>query len=185
MNFWQCHRSMTGLIRVCLLAAVAFVNHSVLMSSSAQADGKVAVFGFELIEGNQRTGQIAPPGTSKDVVQRLHKMADSLGDLLNKKAGLEVVDVSGLAPEIEKARPFYDCDGCEVGLAKSVGADYSATGAVKKVSAALINVTIVLRDVATNTPKRAGSVIIRENTDQGWLRAVRQLVRNQILSEPL
>ena len=154
---------------------------ALILSDQAIADSKVAVFGFELVKEQHMTGGIAPPSASEDEMVRLGKMTALLEKLLNETGELVLVDVSQVKPK----RPFYDCNGCDVELAKTAGADYSITGKVHKASATLINISIVVRDVATKELKRSGAVSIRENSEQGWLRAVRQLVRNRILREPL
>jgi hypothetical protein len=72
------------------------------------------------------------------------------------------------------------CDGCELPLARKLGARISVTGWVQKVSNLILNINVVARDVPTGKLISAGSVDIRGNTDQSWSRGLTYLVRNRL-----
>jgi hypothetical protein len=72
------------------------------------------------------------------------------------------------------------CNGCDVDLAREVGASISVTGWVQKVSNLILNINVVARDVKTGKTIGAGSVDIRGNTDESWSRGLSYLVRNRL-----
>ena len=59
------------------------------------------------------------------------------------------------------------------------------TGTVHKVSNLILNINVTVRDAGSGQAVRAGSVDIRGNTDESWLRGVSYLVRNRLLDPPL
>ncbi len=72
------------------------------------------------------------------------------------------------------------CNGCDVDLARKVGAQISVTGWVQKVSNLILNINLVVRDVETGQVVAAGSVDIRGNTDELWSRGLSYLLRNRL-----
>ncbi|MDR3535877.1 MAG: DUF2380 domain-containing protein [Acetobacteraceae bacterium] len=56
----------------------------------------------------------------------------------------------------------------------------AVTGWVQKVSNLILNMNVVVRDVATGQTIAAGSVDIRGNTDESWSRALAYLVHNRL-----
>ena len=70
------------------------------------------------------------------------------------------------------------CNGCEIDIAKALGAERVALCWVQKVSNLILNLNIEVRSVATGETVYAKSVDIRGNTDEAWLRGVRRLVDN-------
>jgi len=56
------------------------------------------------------------------------------------------------------------------------------TGWVQRVSDLLLNINVVVRDVATGGRVAGGSIDIRGDTDESWTGGLADLIRNQILS---
>ena len=75
------------------------------------------------------------------------------------------------------------CNGCEIDLARELGADRLAYGWVQKVSNLILNVNVVFEDVATGQTLQADSVDIRGNTDESWSRGLRYLVDERLFRE--
>ena len=67
-------------------------------------------------------------------------------------------------------------------FAHELGAKYSVTGWVQKVSNLILNVNIVMRDAETGQMIWGKSVDVRGNTDESWSRALDYLVRNYLLA---
>ncbi len=167
-----------------LLAFVCWVTIStagvVGPSLADAARSKIAVMPFELSQ-EQRIGMRA--SISPEEANRLQLATQKLVTMLQESGSYEIVDISSIAAEIEDASPLFKCNGCEVDLAKKVGSQLVSTGVIHKASPTLINVSIFIRDVATGEPKHSMAVSIRENNDAGWVRGVRSLVRNRLLSK--
>ena len=72
------------------------------------------------------------------------------------------------------------CNGCELDLARELGAQQVAYGWVQKVSNLILNVNLVFEDATTGQVLRAGSVDIRGNTDESWTRGLRYLIAEQL-----
>ena len=112
----------------------------------AAAGPKAAIFRFELIDVSI-DGELR--GTRVEETQRLDLVTQELRQLAVRDGGYELVDLSGLTAEIEKAAPLHKCGGCEVDIAHRAGAEIAITGTVRKVSNLILGFTIQVRDVST------------------------------------
>lgn len=156
-----------------LLSALAIIG------PRAQAEPlRAAIFPFEFDDTSlQGTMQGARP----DEQARTAHLSVQLADLLARSGKYQPIDV---APVEKAAREsdFRTCDGCDVELARKLGAQVSVIGWVQKVSNLILNMNIVIRDVATGKVERAGSVDIRGNDDVSWSRGLAYLVREHVLT---
>src|SRR5215207_8510535 len=82
--------------------------------------------------------------------------------------------------EVAAVKSLRDCNGCELDLARKLGADLAAVGWVQKVSNLILNLTMQVREVGTGRLVRAGSVDIRGNTDESWRRGITYLVNRRL-----
>ena len=155
-----------------------FILLAMLFAGSAIAAPKTAVFPFDLHDTSQ-DGELVPVLNQEDV-RRLKVVADELKSLMAKDGRFDVVDLTPLAAEIEKASPFNQCDGCEVPIAAKAGADLVVTGFVNKFSDALISLQVFVRDVKKGELKQTMSVAIIGNTDELWLHGMSWLWRNKL-----
>ena len=160
------------------VAALALLLAAPPIASAAQ---KAAIFPFELNDVSIE-GELG--GRRPDETQRLALVTQELRRLAAQDAGYELVELSGLEAEIERASPLHKCGGCEVNIARRAGADLAFTGTVRKVSGLILGVSILVRDVSNGTVTRVLQAQIRGNTDESWIRGVRWLVKNQLLAEP-
>jgi hypothetical protein len=152
---------------------LTFLAAMLLTAAAAQAAPKAAVFPFELID-DSLDGQYLGPRA--DETQRLSLATAELRKLVAQEAGYEVLDLGTLASEVEKAGPLYKCNGCEVELARKLGADLAITAAVRKYSNLLLSLHIYVKEASTGNLTKMYRVDIRGNTDESWLRGVRWLV---------
>ncbi|HEX5958455.1 MAG TPA: DUF3280 domain-containing protein [Hyphomicrobiaceae bacterium] len=159
------------MIRILVPLAVALLAHA----AAAEAGPKAAIFPFELSDVSLE-GQLA--GQRPDETRRLALVTQELRRLAAQKAGYEVVDLTSMKSDIEKAAPFYKCDGCELELARRAGADVAITGYVRKVSNLILKVFINVRDVNSGRITKIQQADIKGNTDETWMRGVRYLVIN-------
>jgi hypothetical protein len=152
----------------------------VLATAAMAAPPRAVVFDFELID-TSLTGEMR--GVNKGETVRLAKLAPELREKLAASGLYDIVD---LGPEeaAAKAANLQACGGCDVAIAKKLGADLSITGTVQKVSELILNINIYVRDVKTGQLSNAYSVDIRDNTDESWLRGLSYLIRNRLLASP-
>jgi Protein of unknown function (DUF2380) len=75
------------------------------------------------------------------------------------------------------------CNGCELDLARQLGAQQLAYGWVQKVSNLILNINLIVEDVATGRQLRAESVDIRGNTDESWSRGLRYLLNERMFRD--
>jgi hypothetical protein len=141
---------------------------------------RAVVFDFELIDMSL-TGEMK--GKSKDELGRLAKMAPELRNRLQASGRYEIIPL-GVEEAKAKAANLQSCGGCDVVMAKRLGADVSITGTVQKASERIFNITVYLRDTKSGDLTQALSADIRDNTDEAWARGLSYLIRNRLLTEP-
>jgi hypothetical protein len=156
---------MRGRLTAALLAAVA------IMPAPALAE-RVAVFDLELINTS-----LEP--TRAEESARL-AMVGEVATAEFARHGLELVDTRPVAAELAMVKSLRDCNGCELDLARKLGADLAAVGWVQKVSNLILNLTMQVREVGSGRLVRAGSVDIRGNTDESWRRGITYLVNRRL-----
>lgn len=163
---------------------------SAVLATSAIAGPKVAVMPFDLADQTAEAALtsdpylvLSAPKVSPEEQQRLALAKDELTRLLAERLGYEPVDLSGLAGEIKQAAPFYKCDGCEVEIARKAGAELVVSGNIQKLSALILNLNMMMRDVASGDVRAMQTVPLRDNSDDGWLRGVRKVIEHQLAAE--
>jgi hypothetical protein len=154
------------LVFVCVASAGAVANAA---SSTA-----VFNFGFDdtSLQGQEQ-------GSQADQQKRLQALDGQLQETLVKSGCCRLVELAPVAKQAS-ALDAWNCNGCELDLARKVGAKISVTGWVQKVSNLILNINLVARDVTTGQVIGAGSVDIRGNTDQSWSRGLSYLLRNRL-----
>ena len=162
-------------------AVAAFAIGVLTSSSYALAVPKVAIFPFDIRDVEIEGDLLAQPKTED--LRRMKMVADELKTLMEKAGTYQVVDLTPLAAEVEKASPFSRCNGCEADLGKLAGADLAVTGYVDKLSDALISLQVYARDTATGEVKKTMAAEIRGNTDELWLHGIRWLWKNRFNAE--
>ncbi len=135
-----------------------------------------AVFPFEL-DDTSLVGEMGGPHANEST--RLKLIDGELRDLLAKSGRYDPVP---LGAEAAKAADMTlrTCDGCEVPLARDLGAAVSVIGWVQKVSPLILNINLVIRDAKTGNVLNGGSVDIRGDTDESWSRGVKYLLRDRM-----
>ena len=147
------------------------------LTSAHAAEPKVAVFDFEFADTSLEG---ATNGPRADEQARLARLGSELRRRLTQSGRADIVDVAGIAARAH-ASNLRTC-GCDAALGRELGARYSITGWVQKVSNLILNVNIVVRDVDTGKVVSGKSVDMRGNTDESWRRALDWLVRNYLLA---
>jgi hypothetical protein len=133
---------------------------------------RAAVFDFTFYDTSLQ-GEMSGPRADEQA--RLQRLNTQLRTLLAQSGRYRPVDMSSLETEAHTAN-LYECGDCEITMARQVGAQVAVAGLVQKVSNLILNINIVIRDVATGRVLHAQSVDIRGNTDETWLRGLSFLV---------
>lgn len=146
-----------------LLSGVAF-------GAPAHAEPpRVAIFNFELVN-------TSPAASTTLEINRLHGLDTQLRVLLATDHRFTVIDDPAQRAVLSRVQSARTCNGCELDAAQVVGAQFAAFGWVQKVSNLILNVNVVIEDVATGHRIKADSVDIRGNTDESWRRGLRYLI---------
>ncbi len=147
-----------------------------LTLAAAPADAaeqqRVALFEFALVNTS-----LEP--TRPDETARLAALKEVATEQFARR-GLVLVDTGSVAAEAAKVNALHQCNGCELDLAREVGADLAAVGWVQKVSNLILNVNMQIREVESGRLVRAGSVDIRGNTDEAWRRGIVYLFERRL-----
>jgi ribosomal protein L27 len=138
----------------------------------------VAVFNFELIDTSLE-GSVR--GARADEQERLARTSDQLRGLLRDSCRFSLVDLTPIASEAQ-ASNLQACGGCDMRLARRIGAELAITGTVQKVSNLILNMNIYVRDASSGATIAAMSADMRGNTDESWSRTLDWLVRNRLLA---
>ncbi|HYZ64123.1 MAG TPA: DUF3280 domain-containing protein [Acetobacteraceae bacterium] len=155
-------------MRACLIAAL-------LAAGPVSAEpSRLAVFDFTL------TNTSGLPTTPEEA-GRLRRLDAQLRTALSRR--FTVVDTAPVQPDLARVDTIRGCNGCELDLARRLGADQAAYGWVQKVSNLILNVNLVIEDASTGQTLRAGSVDIRGNTDESWQRGLRYLLDERLFRD--
>ena len=149
------------------------------MSPAAAAPRTIAVFDFELIDTSLE-GSVNGPRADEQT--RLADVSNRLRQRLAESGQFALTDMAPVAAEAH-ANNLQACGGCDVRLARKVGAELALTGTVQKVSNLILNMNIYVRDAGSGQAVAAASADLRGNTDESWSRAVDWLVRNRLLAD--
>jgi Protein of unknown function (DUF2380) len=163
---------MRLIIRYMLLMATAMFGSAAV---SADEPRRLAVFDLELINTSLEADR-------PDEIQRLAMLNNMLRERLAALNRFRLVDLAPLRERMARAPELRNCNGCDLDFGRELGADLIATGTVQKVSNLILNINLVLKDVATGAALTGGSVDIRGNTDESWQRGLDQVLRRQGLA---
>lgn len=137
----------------------------------------IAVLDFGIIDD---TGETAKEATQQE---RLQMISDQLRRELEEKKLYDVLDnapAKDLIAEYTSGTYLYQCNGCELVIARELGADKVLTAWVQKVSNLILNINIEIKDVKTGEVTLKKSADIRGNTDQSWSRGISYMTRDMV-----
>ena len=157
----------------------ALVGVSIAPSYAASTPPRAAVFNFELLD-TSLDGQTQ--GTKPEEIARVDHLAPHLRDAL-AASGRYTITPTDAVDARAHAQNLQACGGCDVTLAREIGAEVSITGQVQKVSNLILNMNIYVRDVATGRLISLASADMRGNTEESWTRTLNWLIRNRLLAE--
>jgi hypothetical protein len=139
------------------------------IAAMAEAPPRVAVFDFELIN-------TSPAPSTPEELDRARRLGEQLRAALQQSGKYQVVDTAPVRAEAEQSGSIVKCNGCELALARKLGASEAAVGWVQKVSNLILNINLVIEDANSGKAVKRGSVDIRGNTDESWSRGLKFLL---------
>jgi hypothetical protein len=162
-----------------------FIVLMALVSATAWAGApSIAVLPFEIEDDTLTQGGPSDVSTQQ---RRLLVAADIVRQQLAQSGRYVVVDNGPAATLIAQAQarePLHECNGCELDIAGTLGAELVAVGWVQKVSNLIINLNLGIKRVANGRTLVIRSVDLRGNTDESWQRAARRLANDVLEHAP-
>lgn len=162
-------------VRTALVSGVVIVLSSLSAVAAGEESG-LAIFDFELMD-TSLDGELRGPDPAEQT--RLESLAPQLRAALAHQAGYRIVDIAPVAAQAHAAN-LQACGGCDTALAGMLGARFSVTGTVQKVSNLILNINVYVRDVADVHMVAAASADIRSNSDESWRRGLDWLIRHRL-----
>ena len=148
-----------------------------LAARAAEPPG-LAVFDFEMID-NSLDGEMR--GKRADEQDRLMRVGDQVRKELGDSGKFRIVGIAPINAAAHQSN-LQACGGCDVTLARELGANLELTGVVQKVSNLILNISMYLRDAHTGGLVLVANADMRGNTDESWSRATRYLIRERLLA---
>jgi hypothetical protein len=171
--------SVFALAMVTVLAAALAV-FAIQPSRAAEPDlVKIAVFEFELDDRSAGRGIIGQDATD---TENLKTSTEEARRMLSASGRYSIVDASSAAAEVISAGGIQYCNGCDVPLAKELGADQSMVGVFTRVTRVEYTLQILVRDTQTGAVVSNASTGLRMGANYSWPRGVKWLMDNRILS---
>ncbi len=161
-----------------MLRSFGFLICAGLLASAPQARAAdtVAVFGFAL-------DNTSPADSTKEELARTQRMGRDLAADLEKSGRYTVIPLGAEAAAAAADQDVWKCNGCELPIAKRLGAKLAAYGWVQKVSNLILNMNIVIENTQTGQHVAGGSVDIRGNTDESWDHGLKYLLEEHVFPQ--
>ena len=121
-------------------------------------------------------------GRRSDEQARLAMLEHLIEDRFRKE-DMVMMDLTPIAETLQNTVNPANCYGCEVRMAKRLGADFVMVGVVQKVSNLILSMNLVMREVETGKVARARVVDIRGNTDDSWTRGMNYILKTAFFKE--
>jgi hypothetical protein len=138
---------------------------------------KIAVFDFELEDLSA-----AVAGTPESDVTQLASVTDMVRQLFAQSNRYTLVDVDDVEARAVKTHTLRECDGCEAGLASTLGAEQSFVGVVSRISRTEYVVKFRIRDARTGEVVSEGDSGLRMGADYSWGRGATRLIKDRVLA---
>jgi Protein of unknown function (DUF2380) len=150
--------------------------------AAAPAPIQIAVFDFEL-EDMSAAGSASEVATSDAAY--LADVTNGVRELFAQSGRYHLIEAVDADADAVKKHHLRDCEGCEAGIAKALGADQSLVGVVRRISRTEYTVRFQIRDSRTGAIVSNGDSGLRMGADYSWSRGAVRLVRDRVLdSQP-
>jgi Protein of unknown function (DUF2380) len=114
----------------------------------------------------------------------LGDVTNGVRDLFAQSGRYHVVEASAANSDAVRKHDLRDCDGCDAGIAKDLGADQSLVGVVRRISRMEYVVRFQIRDSGTGAVVSNGDTGLRMGANYSWSRGAVRLVRDRVLESP-
>ena len=150
--------------------------------ATAPAPIQIAVFDFEL-EDMSAAG--SADGVAAPDAGYLADVTSGVRVLFAQSGRYHVIEATGANADAARKHDLRDCDGCDAGVAKQLGADQSLVGVVRRISRTEYVVRFQIRDSRTGAVISKGDSGLRMGANYSWSRGAVRLVRDRVLdSQP-
>lgn len=139
------------------------------------AKARLLLFPFEIVN-------TSPLPTSPAEQARLKLLDGQLRAALENSGKYALVASAPAAAQMKRLGNIRTCNGCELALARKLGATEVAYGWVQKVSTLILNINLLIENAKTGKILRGGSVDIRGDTDQTWTRGLAFLLEEHVFN---
>ena len=149
---------------------------------TAPAPIQIAVFDFELedMSAAGSAGNVGAPDATD-----LADVTKGVRELFAQSGRYHVVEAGTANADAARKRDLRDCDGCDAGIAKELGADQSLVGVVRRISRTEYVVRFQIRDSRTGALISKGDSGLRMGANYSWSRGAVRLVHDRVLdSQP-
>lgn len=133
----------------------------------------IVVFELELIDGSLE-------GRHPDHDARIEQTTETLRELFARDGRFRLMDPAPAAEAIDRLGPLHGCNGCEVDMARKLGARYAVLSRVQKVSSLILGMEITVVDARTGDTVQLEKVSIRGDTDESWIRGARYMFKHNL-----
>jgi len=172
--------AMIHSLRALLAITLAIVMSGALAQSAPQS---IAMLDCTLIDDNAAYNDAE---INRIQTERLAMVSGALRDDLRERALFRVADnaqASDLIASLKSAQDMSTCNGCELRIAKELGASRVGVCWVQKISNLILNMNLRVEDADSGAMRFQRSVDIRGNTDLSWKRGAKALV-DLLASDP-
>ena len=141
---------------------------------------KIVVFDFELEDVSPASALL---GKTTSSAAAMEKVSSAARRALAQSGRYDVIDASKVDAQPVAEKSLRNCDGCEAGIARKLGAEQAMVGVVRRVTQTDYYVLIQIRDA------RTGKILNQQDAnfaggDDGWASGVRMLIKHQVLASP-
>jgi hypothetical protein len=163
------------------VALVAWATVTVAASPEANtrhpaSPSKLVVLDVEL------SGDLGGPELAPEHQARLQLATAKLRESLSRTGLYQLVDSTPARSTLDELRSRYlylhDCNGCDLDIARQLGADQVLVAWVNRVSALILSLTYEVHDVTTGQITARKSFGFRGDNDTSWTRAIDYMVRD-------
>ena len=156
--------------------AALLIAGSATSPADSETRPKLAVLDVEL------TGDLGGPQFAGEHAARLRMASELLRRELADSGLYQVVDLSPARPLIEKLASgqmyLHDCNGCDLEVARALGADQAMVAWVDRVSGLILTLTFEIHDVKAGQILMRKSYDFRGDNDAAWRHAITYMVRD-------
>lgn len=127
------------------------------------------------------TGDSSVTGDKAENAEKIAKFSEHLRTELNAKTRFNIINDADALAKIAAAndkQDLHNCNGCEITLAKELGAEMVIVPNVFRMSHLISTLHVEFKDANTGKMIKRKSYDFRGNTDQAWERAIKYAMRD-------